>query len=256
MRMLGCGGSSRIPDADTTTTCCACYLYDEETDAKRPASPLTSPWSKLWGRQGPGYLQIRSKGWAPDSTVIEFKCGDFVWTHTHVNHSNSFCIYHKGRLAIQSGTYAASDYSQPGHHAYAGNFGSHYFGRSISGNTMLIFQPNEFTFAAAATEEREEPGVISEPGGQRMQIAIGQTCFTFDEYLRRKTENNPTGELFETGDITAFEHAPDYSYTYVCGDATMAYNNPRFCYEYKGRRTSRRSIWSRDPWPGSTTNIW
>jgi hypothetical protein len=210
-------------------------LYDEETDAKRPTLPLASPWSKLWGRHGPGYVQIRSKGWAKDSTVIEFKCGDFVWTHTHVNHSNSFCIYHKGRLAVQSGTYAASDYSRHGHYAYAGNFGSHYFGRSISGNTMLIYQPGEFTFAAAATEDREEPGVIPEPGGQRMQIAIGQTCFTFDEYMRRKTEKNPTEELFETGDIAAFEHAPDYSYTYVCGDATAAYNNPHFCYGYKGR---------------------
>ena len=88
-------------------------LYDEETDAKRPKLPLTSPWSKLWGRQGPGYVQMRSKGWAKDSTVIEFKCGDFVWTHSHLNHSNSFCIYHKGRLAVQSGTYAFNDYIPP-----------------------------------------------------------------------------------------------------------------------------------------------
>ena len=106
---------------------------------------------------------------------------------------------------------------------------------------MLIYQPGEFAFAAAATDDRESPGVIPEPGGQRMNIAIRQTCFTFDEYLRRKTEMNETGELFETGDITAFEHAADFSYTYVCGDATMAYNNPRFCYGYK-ERTNKPKI--------------
>jgi len=34
---------------------------------------------------------------------------------------------------------------------------------------------------------------------------------------------------FELGDITAYEHAPDLNYTYVSGDATNAYNNPRCC---------------------------
>jgi heparin/heparan-sulfate lyase len=33
------------------------------------------------------------------------------------------------------------------------------------------------------------------------------------------------------GEITAFEHAPDHSWSYVCGDATDAYNNPKYCDE-------------------------
>jgi len=68
-----------------------------------------------------------------------------------------------------------------------------------------------------------------------MPVSMGQTCFTFDEYLRRKTEPNPIGQLFETGDITAFEHADDYSYTYVCGNATAAYNSPGQLHAAKGR---------------------
>jgi len=33
------------------------------------------------GRDGNGYVQMRSKGRAPDSTVVEFKCGDYIWSH-------------------------------------------------------------------------------------------------------------------------------------------------------------------------------
>ncbi|MFW6107845.1 MAG: hypothetical protein ACOC70_01465 [bacterium] len=82
----------------------------------------------------------------------------------------------------------------------------------------------------------DEDGCVELAGGQRMTVKMGQNCFTFDEYLRRKTEMNVTGELFEMGDIVAFDHADDFSYTYLCGDATMAYNNPTFCYAYKGRK--------------------
>jgi hypothetical protein len=38
------------------------------------------------------------------------------------------------------------------------------------------------------------------------------------------------------GNITAFEHAPDLSWSYVCGDATNAYNNPKYCDEVDGKQ--------------------
>ena len=201
-------------------------FYDPKLDKLAPTIRPDGPVSMVWGRRGPGYVQIRSKGWAPDSTVIEFKCGDWVWTHTHQNHSNSFWIFHKGRLAVQAGIYDR----------YGGNHSDHYYARSVSGNTMLIEQPGEFVRGYRSTDEVDTEGRVQLAGGQRMTVAMGQTCFTFDEYLRRKSETNVTGELFEMGDITAFERADDYSYTYLCGDATMAYNNPRFCYAYKGRK--------------------
>jgi len=203
-------------------------FYDGKLDKLTPTIRPDAPFSMIWGRRGAGYVQMRSKGWAPDSTVVEFKCGDFVWTHTHPNHSNSFWIFHKGRLAVQGGSYGADK-------CWHGGSGSHYFTQSISSNTMLIFQPGEFTHPGGpGAGDLEEPGVIPNPGGQRMRWAIGQTCFTFDEYLRRKKELGPLDSLFETGDITAFERGK--AYTYVQGDATMAYNNPRFCYAYKGRK--------------------
>ncbi len=209
-------------------------FYDEKIDEKALRTRIDAPFVKLWGRYGPGYLQVRSRGWAPDSTVIEFKCGDWVWTHSQANHGNSFWIYHKGRLAVQGGSYGLDK-------CWHGGTGSHYFTQSISSNTMLIFQPGEFTHPGGPhAGDLEEPGVIPNPGGQRMRWACGQTCFTFDEYLRRKKEeSNIEAGLFETGDITAFEYAPDYSYAYVSGDATMSYNNPRYCYWYRNRKTGK-----------------
>lgn len=209
-------------------------FYDQETAEKKPGVTLDGPFVRLWGRHGPGYLQMRDKGWAPDATVIEFKCGDWVWTHSQANHNNSFWIFHKGRLAVQGGSYGLDK-------CWHGGTGSHYFTQSISSNTMLIFQPGEFAHPGGPRAgDLEEPGVIANPGGQRMRWACGQTCFTFDEYLRRKSEeSNIEAGLFETGDITAFEHAPDYSYTYVSGDATMAYNNPKYCYDYTNHKTGR-----------------
>jgi len=209
-------------------------FYDEKTDAKVPEIRFDGPFAKLWGRYGSGYVQMRSKGWAADSTVIEFKCGDWVWTHSQANHGNSFWIYHKGRLAVQGGSYGLDK-------CWHGGTGSHYFTQSISSNTMLVFQPDEFSHPGGPRAgDMVEPGVILNPGGQRMRWACGQTCFTFDEYLRRKTEeSNIQAGLFETGNITAFEHAPDYSYAYVLGDATMAYNNPKFCYWYKNKKTGK-----------------
>ena len=213
-------------------------FYDKDIDAMAMKTKLNEPFSRLWGRHGPGYVQIRSAGWAPHSTVIEYKCGDLVWTHSQANHNNSFWIFHKGRLAIQGGAYGLDK-------CWHGGTGSHYFTQSISSNTMLVFQPGEFTHAGGdRAGELVAPGHILNPGGQRMRWAFGQTCFTFDEYLRRKTEeSNIQAGLFETGNIIAFEKDPEYHYSYVSGDATMAYNNPIFCYGFSDKKNgeSRRN---------------
>jgi hypothetical protein len=200
-------------------------FYDEAIDAKEAKNPPAGAFARLWGRHGPGYVQIRNKGWDPDGTVIEFKSGDNVWTHTHVNHNNAFWIFNKGRLAVQGGSYGLDQ-------CFQGGTGSHYFTQSISTNTMLILQPGEFAHSGGARAgDLVGPNMIANPGGQRMRWSYGQTCFTFDEYLRRKVEeSNVEAGLFETGDITAFESALDHGYSYVSGDATMAYNNPTYSY--------------------------
>ena len=226
-----CGGYGRL---------IRILFYDPEIDSGASGQKLERPFSRLWGRFGPGYVQMRDRGWQKDGTVIEYKCGDWVWTHSQANHGNSFWIYKKGRLAVQGGSYGLDK-------CWHGGSGSHYFTQSISSNTMLIFQPEEFTHSGGpGAGDLIAPSLILNPGGQRMRWACGQTCFTFDEYLRRKTEESNVGAgLFETGDIAAFEYAADRSYTYVSGDATMAYNNPRFCYWQKDNKSGR--VWRNKP---------
>ncbi len=179
------------------------------------------PLTKLWGREGLGYAQMRS-GWKEGDTIIEFKCGDYFWSHQFQN-QNSFTIYRKGRLAIQSGLYDA----------YYGNHMQFYYRPTVSSNSMLIVQPGEVSWIPPkVADENKIPskdGYISEWGGQRPCYMIpesgsAENCFTFEKYLYHKNHQHH----FETGDMKAFE--PTDRYAYVCGDATMAYNNPIFSY--------------------------
>ncbi|MCG3179769.1 MAG: hypothetical protein BIFFINMI_02112 [Phycisphaerae bacterium] len=183
-------------------------LYDEATD-RRPSAFASGPslaW--VWGRDGNGYAQFRRGGWGPDATVVEFKCGDYFWSHDLNCNNNSFYIYHKGHLAIQSGLY--SDY-------YRGEHCEHYYPQTVSSNSMLICQPGEIFWPGR--------GTIPSHGSQRLPYYGGSTNFTFDEYLSRLDAKRH----YEMGEIPAFESAPDRSWSYICGDATDAYNNPKFC---------------------------
>lgn len=98
---------------------------------------------------------------------------------------------------------------------------TNYYRRTISSNSILVDMPEERFYYFNKW--------FNEPGGQR-EIYLPppegnpETCFTYPEYLSRLSSRNH----FETGDIKAFEVADHYSYVY--GDATMAYNNPKFAY--------------------------
>jgi hypothetical protein len=111
---------------------------------------------------------------------------------------------------------------------------------------MLIIDPDEFSWAenAKALPEADADGCYPEYGGQRLNRGSCNT-FTFREYLARKTalpSEVRSGKAFqhwETGDIVAFDHAPDFAWAYVCGDATQAYNNPKRVYALKSGRKNR-----------------
>ena len=182
-------------------------LYDEETDKKKSWFDRSEPFTWMWGRDGNGYVQMRSKGWAADTTVVEFRCGDYVWSHALTCNNNSFYIYHKGHLALHSGVY--DNYYREDHTA-------HYYTRTVASNSMLIVQPGEWWWS------RE---TLPAYGGQRLPYRGGSTNFTYDEYLSRLDAKH----RLEMGEILAFEHAPDHRWSYVCGDATDAYNNPKYC---------------------------
>jgi hypothetical protein len=199
------------------------FLYHNPTLRGLANSAYTMPLSRLWGRNGVGYAQFRS-GWGDGDTVVEFKCGDYFWSHQFQN-QNAFTVYRKGRQAIQSGAYVGD---------YYGNHTLNYYRPSIGSNTILVVDPDEKTWIPQKLEDRTgmklANGYFPEFGGQRScyqypGIGSAETCFTFDRYLSRKT----SPPYFETGSIKAYEVTDSYSYVY--GDATMAYNNPTFAYE-------------------------
>ncbi|SDT97143.1 hypothetical protein [Desulfobacula phenolica] len=195
------------------------YLYALPENFPRGKKKNTLPLSKLWGRKGMGYVQMRS-GWGENDTIVEFKCGDYFWSHQFQN-QNSFTIYRNGRLAIQSGFYDS----------YFSRHMQFYYRPSISSNTILLVQPGETRWIPESVAYRfgipNEKGYIKEWGGQRNcyimpKYGSAESCFTWNKYVWRKNNQHH----FETGDIKEFETTDQY--TYVFGDATDAYNNNKF----------------------------
>ena len=70
------------------------FMYYTPQMRKLILNKESLPLAKCWGKEGVGYVQMRS-GWKKDDTIIEFKCGDYFWSHQFQN-QNSFTIYKKG----------------------------------------------------------------------------------------------------------------------------------------------------------------
>lgn len=214
-------------------------VWDPKLAAKAPKNFADTPaaGAKLWGREGRGYVQFRSNGWKADSTVVEFLCGDAFWSHTFHANQNSFYIFHKGRLAIHAGWY------QGGPGGYYGSWMRHYYARTVASNSMLVFDPKEFAWAprnmAKHIHRADDQGYYPEYGGQRLNRG-SCNVMSMAEYDARKNAD-PSGwkaqatQHWEYGDIIAFDHAKDFSWSYVCGDATHAYNNPQRIYRTRSR---------------------
>ena len=181
----------------------------------------TIPLSQLWGREGIGYAQMRS-GWGLGETLIDFKCGDYFWSHQFHN-QNAFTIYRGGELAVQSGLYDV----------YWGPHMQFYYRPTVGSNAMLVIQPGETSWippgVAKSNGVPNKKGTISEFGGQRTCFmhpdhGSAENCFSFEKYLYRKDHQHH----FETGNMRGWEVGERY--TYASGDATSAYNNPEFSY--------------------------
>jgi len=201
-------------------------FYDERLISKEPSAVFSGSWSKLWGRDLTGYVQMRSHGWHPDSTVIDFKaskyCGE---SHGLYSNQNSFYIYHKGRLALHTGIYDSFAKSQ---------HWQHYYRRTISSNSMLIFQPGEF---------RKDLKEFYQAQGGQWADCFGYKNFTWAEH-EWHLKNDP---WYDMAQITAYEAAKDFNYTYVSGDATGAYNNTRHVYYRQVRQDGVRKIAANRP---------
>lgn len=154
---------------------------------------------------GMGIVLMRS-GWADDATWIFFKCGDIYSTgHQHWD-QNSFSIFKKGDLAIKSGIY---DGDGTADHVV------NYFSRTIASNSILVYDPQEVFTSWRGTHY---PNLVND-GGQKAYREMDE--FRDAAHWKQYSDINDTGTI-NFYDDTSY-------YTYVCGDATNAYNNQRYC---------------------------
>ncbi len=150
-----------------------------------------------------GWLVART-GWGPDSVIAEMKVNIYNFVnHQHLD-AGAFQIYYKGPLAIDSGLYQGSDggYGSPHH--------MNYHKRTISHNTLLIYDPDE-KFVTSGKRE------LHNDGGQRLPNNWREAGL-LEDLLK--------GD-YKTGEVLGWafgpsEKTPDFAY--LKGDITEAYS--------------------------------
>jgi heparin/heparan-sulfate lyase len=147
--------------------------------AKAPESRM--PLARMFENMGQTFFR---SGSGADDTYAMFTAGGVLAQHKHFDH-NSFTIYKKGFLAIDTGTRP-----EPGQHL------THYYARTVAHNSILIRMPGEQMpryWGGPAPDETPLP--VPNDGGQR--TALGSKAI-------------------------AFETHPEYAY--IAGDATATYH--------------------------------
>ncbi|MGB7159727.1 MAG: heparinase II/III family protein, partial [Tepidisphaeraceae bacterium] len=168
-------------------------LFDDRPGVA-PRAPDDLPRTILFGPMGVAVARGDFKG----GTVASFKCSP-LYLHNH-NHrdANSFTIYHKGELAIDSGAYDA--YETP--HWY------NYYVRTIAHNTIVVHDPDE-RFISRGREYAND-------GGQR---------FINEPHFQPTKFEDIEAEPFRDGTIVAYREGDGWSY--VCGDASNCYRKEK-----------------------------
>jgi len=197
-------------------------LWYDAAVAERPLSEL--PLSHAFENEG---LVVARSGWEWDSegrrapdTWVAFSSGPYYGDHAHYD-NNTFQIYHKGELAIDSGRYD-DDWGMEGDpkEVVKSEF-FNYYQRTIAHNSMLVYDPGE----------RMEVGVLND-GGQLELIRINGVRNVPEDYDQGTfpSEGAKKGTCdwatnpgrWDTGKLAAYR-ATD-AFTYACGDATNSYS--------------------------------
>jgi Heparinase II C-terminal domain/Heparinase II/III-like protein len=169
-----------------------------------PALPVREPSDLPFYRHFAfGHVVIRT-GWEigppSDDTHLTFAIRDWISGHTHLD-VNSFSLFRKGALAIDSGRYRGNSVNQAHERNYAL--------RTIAHNTITVYRPGE------------DFGAFANDGGQ--------------EFLWKEKKNPAEpryvkdlydGTRFDTGTLEAFEAGSDFYY--LKGNATDAYHSKGF----------------------------
>lgn len=167
------------------------YLEQNETTLIKP---VNLPLSRHFYNSG--QVIIRDS-WEPsENTLTVFKSTSFSSINHHHRDQNSFTIFYKGPLAIDSGGYSVMG-------AYGSKHWGNYYTRSVAHNTMLVYDKNE----KFSTNQIDN---LSNDGGQIIR----------DSHYPTLEEMKAEGSSHLDGIINFQEHK---DFTYTMGDATKAY---------------------------------
>lgn len=152
-----------------------------------------------------GWIVART-GWDDNCVIAEMKVNEqFVGNHQHLD-GGSFQIYHKGPLAIDSGTYQGSSGGYNSPHC------KNYFKRTIAHNSLLVYDPDE-KFACWNYGGGDKTEYAANDGGQRMPGDRWETCRSFKNLL---SDDYTVGK--------ELSHYADADWTCLKGDITKAYS--------------------------------
>ncbi|MBN1354415.1 MAG: heparinase II/III family protein [Candidatus Omnitrophica bacterium] len=166
-------------------------LWEDKSVEAKPIKDL--PLVKEFKKVG---VYVFREGWKGESVTALFKCTPiYFFNHSHRD-ANSFEVWYRENLAIDSGYYDE----------YGSEHWWNYYIRSIAHNTVLIYDPaEEFTVRGRK---------FSNDGGQRFIEKPQDQPFNVKDLEK---------DAFRTGETEMLENN-DY-YTLVSGDATRAYSD-------------------------------
>ncbi len=150
-------------------------------------------------QRGGNVLMRDTWGYA-DAALLDFKSSSFISeNHQHLD-QNSFSLFYRKPLLLDSGAYDA----------YGSSHWFNYYQRTIAHNTITVFDPEE-EFTIGTTR------FLSNDGGQSYGARAGYP--TLDEI-----RSGP----HVLGGITRYQEDPVHGdYAFVTGDATRAYSNAK-----------------------------
>ncbi|MEO8152728.1 MAG: heparinase II/III family protein [Rhizobacter sp.] len=174
------------------------YLWDRVFFGASQTAPV--PWTDLpLARhfRNAGFVTMRDRWTFEDATVLDFKSTSFTSQNHHHFDQNSFSLFYRTPLLLDSGYYSA----------YGDDHWGNYLIRTVAHNSMVVFDPNESFFMDRAWSSND--------GGQWLQAGM-QTYPTLTE--GRTGGNHLKG-------IEAFAQGDDFSY--VRGNASLAYSSAK-----------------------------
>lgn len=154
--------------------------------------PNDLPKGKFFRSSG---TMIARDGWGEDSSQLVFKSTPFSSANHQHRDQNSFTIFFREPLAIDSGYYDS----------YGSSHWKHYYTRTIAHNAITVFDANQQYSLWGSS--------YSNDGGQ----VLSANPHNLSEIM--------PGGAFSLGGITHFEDVAEYSY--ALGDATKAYDPSR-----------------------------